>query len=127
MEVSNNQKGYTLIELLVSFAIFAVLLLGLLAGLIAAYNISTKNLIRDEAIKIAQEYIEEKRGTAFDNINSESRTITRQIRNTNVQFTINSNVSTELANEVKRLTVTVSWTYQGKTYRYNIETLVRKE
>ncbi len=123
----NEKKGYTLVETLVAMFIFAILLLGLLAGLIVTYEFSNRNLIRDEAIKIAQETLEEYRYKKFNDINSETKTVTRQIRNKNITFNVSTTVSDEVAGEMKRVSITVSWYYKNKNYSYHIETLVRKE
>jgi len=124
---TKSKEGYTLVETLIAMFIFAILLLGLLAGLIATYDFSTRNLIRDEAIKIAQETLEKYRYKNFDDINSENKTVTRQIRNNNITFNVSTTVTDEVAGEMKRVTAYISWNYKGKNYSYQIETLIRKE
>ncbi|WP_457643464.1 prepilin-type N-terminal cleavage/methylation domain-containing protein [Persephonella sp.] len=122
-----KENGYSLVELLVAMVLFVILLLGLLAGLLIAYDLSTRNLARDEAIKIAQEFSEKYRGMKFENVAPENLSISRQVRNTNITYTINTSVNDELGGEIKRIVITVSWNYKGKNYSYQLETLKRRE
>ncbi|WP_457624701.1 prepilin-type N-terminal cleavage/methylation domain-containing protein [Persephonella sp.] len=127
MVIFKKKEGYSLVELLVAMFIFVVLLLGLLAGLLLAYDISVRNLARDEAVKIAQEFSEKYRSMKFENVHSENASVTRQIRNSNITYNVSSTVTDELAGEIKRVLITVTWNYKGKNYSYQLETLLRRE
>lgn len=127
--VNKHNKGFTLVETLVAMFLLAILLIGLLAGLITAYDISTKNALRDEAVKIAQEYSEKYRSMKYENINigSQNYTIMRPIRNSTVSYAVNINTTSAIGGNMKKINITVSWNYKGKTYSYTTETLIRKE
>ncbi|WP_029520371.1 prepilin-type N-terminal cleavage/methylation domain-containing protein [Persephonella sp. IF05-L8] len=125
MEIHKSKKGFSLIEALVALFILALLLLGLLSSLIVVYDNSTKNLLRDEAVKIANEYAEKYRNMDFSSIPpSASVTEERKIRNAQVTYTVNVN-SSDINNQIKRVQITVNWTYKGKNYSHTVETLVR--
>ncbi len=125
MELHKKNKGFTLVEALVALVILAILLLGLLSALIITYEHSTRNIIRDEAVKIANEYAETYRNMGIGNIPAnQSITVNRKIRNSVVAFTIKVVSSDIVAGKIKQVKITVSWTYKGKTYSHTIETLV---
>ena len=125
MELHKGNKGFTLVEALVALVILAILLLGLLSALIITYEHSTRNIIRDEAVKIANEYAETYRNMGIGNIPAnQSITVNRKIRNSVVAFTIKVVSSDIVAGKIKQVKITVSWTYKGKTYSHTIETLV---
>jgi len=69
--VCNNKErwkrtaGFTLVELMVALVIFMVIMLGLLRGEIAAIAINSKNVIRDEALRLAEEELNRLRGLQF--------------------------------------------------------------
>jgi type IV pilus assembly protein PilV len=124
MEI-HNKKGFTLVEALVALSILAILLLGLLSSLIVSYEISTKNVIRDEAVKIAEEYAEKYRNMDLNSIPaSDTKTETRQIRNATVNFLITTTSTPISANKLKQVTITVEWNYKGKHYTHTITTIV---
>ncbi len=122
-----NRYGFTLVEALVSIFILAVILLGLLSSLIIVYEQSTKNLIRDEAVKIAQEYAEKMKNMGFDNIpQNQTDTLERKIRNKTVEFTVKISSKQIAAGSMKDVTITVEWEYKGKKYSHKLELLVGK-
>jgi type IV pilus assembly protein PilV len=124
MEI-HSKKGFTLVEALVALSILAILLLGLLSSLIVSYEISTKNVIRDEAVKIAEEYAEKYRNMDLNSIPaSDTKTETRQIRNATVNFLITTTSTPISANKLKQVTITVEWNYKGKHYTHTITTIV---
>ncbi|MCX8083496.1 MAG: prepilin-type N-terminal cleavage/methylation domain-containing protein [Calditerrivibrio sp.] len=58
----NNNKGFGLIEAIISLFIFAILLLGLNYSLILAIENNTSTFLRNTASKIAQSYADKLRG-----------------------------------------------------------------
>ncbi len=125
IRIHRNYKGFTIVEALVALVILAILLLGLLSALITAYEISTRNLIRDEAVKIANEYAEKYRNFGLSNIpTNDTFEINRKIRNADITYNINVTSSEIVAGKIKQVKITVTWTYKGKTYSHTIETLV---
>jgi len=105
----------------------AIILLGLLAGVLKSYELVVRNQIRDEAVKTAQEILDELRNSNFDNLPTSKSPITRQIRNYSVTLTPSINVTDIIQGQVKKITITVSWNYKGKSYSYTAETLIRRE
>ncbi len=64
-----NQKGVTLVEVLISLVILLIVFMGLIQASILSINHNLRNAMRDEAVRIASEYMSRARSTAnIDNI-----------------------------------------------------------
>ena len=91
-------------EVLVALVIMAIILLGNMAALSLSYRRNLQNILRDEAVKVAQEEMERyrDRGTC-------DASVSRQIRNYQWTFNVNCATNSLLAGRITELTVTVSW------------------
>ncbi len=127
VKLNRKEKGFTIVEALVSLVILAIILLGLLAGVLKSYEIVIRNQIRDEAIKTAQEILEDLRNRDFDNLPTSLDPITRQIRSYSVTLTPNITITDIVRGQVKKISLTINWNYKGKSYSYKTETLIRRE
>jgi len=141
MNAIQGRKGFTIIEILVALTILAVVLLGLYYSLIVSYKYSVANILRDEAIKIAQGEMERVRTMPFDNVTQNqlnppglsscntlypSGFIERQVRSQKFKFGEYFQVS-DISQNLKQVTLTVCWKYRGKDHRYTVESIIRKE
>ena len=143
LTVIRSDKGFTLIEALVALVILAIVLLGLLAGLIVTLQYNLLNFMREEAGSVAQECIENIRSIPFTdipevNIGCNDTTtvpvstpclntggvniVNRQVRNTSVSYRVGWSV-TDRTN-IKEINVEVCWIYQGRNYTYSVKTFV---
>jgi len=149
MEVSaQRNEGFTLIEALVALALLAILLLGLLAGLLTSMQYNILNHIRDEAKRLALECAENIRSTPYSDLtdgnvscntpnpvltdnpcanigtritNGQPEEVRRQARNSSISYTIGWSVST--VEDVKEIRIEVCWNYRGKSYRHTVTTV----
>lgn len=138
-----GDRGFTLVEALVALVILAIILFGLLAGLLISLQYNLLNFMREEAGSVAQECIENMRSTPFANIpvvnidcndnttvnvstpcldTGGANVVTRQVRNTNVNYRVGWTV-TDRTN-IKELYVEVCWTYRGRNYSYETRTFI---
>lgn len=62
---SHGEKGFTLVEIMIALLVFTVIMLGVAGGLIAAINANKGNVVRDEALRIAEEELNRLRGEQF--------------------------------------------------------------
>ena len=118
---NSEETGFTLVEVLISIVILAIFLFGLLYAISTSLVYSTKNVLRNEATKLADELIETKvclsgNGTTY------TTTIDRQIRNSRVIYYVNCTIS-DFYNKVKKIDLKITWTYKGETYTYETSTL----
>lgn len=126
-----NEKGFTLVEVMVSLVVLALGLLGSLVAVKAALDGNYGNDLRMEAVKIAQEQAEMARNMPYANIQgiTSPQTVNRQIRKTNVGFTVNTQktpANLSATNDITRLAIGVQWTFKKKTHTYSMETIVRQ-
>jgi type IV pilus assembly protein PilV len=124
--VSLNNKGFTLIEATIATLLLSLIMLWSVQGMIGTYKYSTRNNLRDEAIRLAGETLTDARNTPYASlvIATTTSTVQRQIRSYDVTYTITEDVKTALPNIANSVEVTVAWTYSGTPYQYQVSTLV---
>jgi len=135
----SNKIGSSLIEVLVAIVILAIVAVALMQSSIIVLQTSVQNEIRDEAVRLAEQRMSELRSGpgGFDNADPgggnldlvagtvEYPTVTRQIRNAPVPFTVTKNV-VGLDADTKQVSVTVSWKFRGQQYNHSIMSLMRR-
>lgn len=126
-----NNRGMTLVEVLVALAIVFIIFLGLSDGGLIVLNENIRNSMRDEGVSVAEEAIQQVRNLPFDNVAFDNTTVQRQIRgldrNYNVVRTVtNPNGSSYTPPNDKLVTVTVNWTRNQKNYSHQVLTIVRQ-
>jgi len=110
-----GSTGFTLIEAMVSLVILAVILLGLQAGMMTAITMNTENLMREEAVNVAQERMDRYRVEPGSPPGSE--TVSRQVRNFEVDYRLTNSydASTNVLN------ITVEWDFQNEDHSLDYE------
>ena len=106
-----GRAGFTLIEAMVSLLILSVILLGLHTGMVTAITMNTENLLRNEAVKLAQERMDKYRIEPSSDIPG-SDSVTRQVRNSNVTYTLDNNYD----DSTNILDMTVEWEFQNEQH-----------
>ena len=61
----HGERGFTLVEIMIALLVFTVIMLGVAAGLLAAIRTNKGNVVRDEALKIAEEELTRLRNEQF--------------------------------------------------------------
>ena len=64
--VLKNNKGVSLVEVLIALIVSLILFLALMQSALLSISMNTKNVIRDEAINVAEERMRLLRGLPFD-------------------------------------------------------------
>lgn len=121
-----TEKGFSLIEALVAMLILSVILLGALEGLMVSYRTSSLTALRNEGVGIAEEAANAFRNTPYANLVDGTTTITvsRQLANATVPFTVTQVVADSIANVVKSVQITVTWNHQGRAITHTATILV---
>jgi len=124
-----NDGGMTLIEVVVSLAIVFIIFLGMSAGGLLVLDQNIKNLMRDEAVSVAEMEMQRVRNTPFDNIVSAVDNVPRRIRGASRNFTVDRTV-TSLDSANRQVSVNITWSRPemgvNKTYNHQVFTIVRK-
>jgi len=104
--------------------ILVVGMLGSLMGVMVASDHNLGNTLRSEAMRIAQEELEDIRVKPFLSIAASGPSDKpRQIRKHSHVFRVTTGVQT--TGTLRKITVTVQWYYKGRTRSYVAETMVR--
>src|SRR5512137_2722827 len=127
-----NKRGSSLIELLIAMAILAIVAAALMKSSILVLQKNVQNEMRDEAVRIAEQRMNEIRSGpgGFDNAeggvdlvagNVTFPTINRTIRNAQVQYRVSKNVvslETTTVVNTKQVTVAVNWQFRRQDYNH---------
>ncbi len=148
-----NKKGLTLVEVLISMTVLLLVSLALMQTALVSIDSNMGNLLRDEAVSIAEMRMKEARNLQFtktvDNLVSDNtdtdlsgancpanfvstfgtsgRLIRRDFKNiTNFDFCTNMTV-TSLNTDNKQIDITVAWVWKGESYNQTTTTIRGRE
>jgi len=131
MTVLKNKKGLTLVEILIALVITLVVFLGLMQTALLSIDANTTNLLREEAISIAEERMRELRDFSFSSLLPgawPTETFTRRFRNfLPINYSVDINVS-DISTDAKQINVLVEWSNPKDptvTIRHSITTIKR--
>lgn len=134
-----NNRGFTLIEFLVSIVILSVGLLGLLQVVNVAYTHNLTSLLRNEAVMVAdEELVRATTSMPFDNITATraSFNIRRELRSSSAfkNYSVTKRVRTlqdTTTSDGQQLTskevvITVNWKHKSSRYGHDISSIVSR-
>jgi len=126
--VNLGNRGFTLLEVLIALTILAIILLGNMAALSISYRKNVENILRDEAVRVAQEYADRYRDTKSEA--SCDVTVQRQVRNFTVSYVVDCTPTLYsiggLANVITELSVQVTWNDpQGNSHNVTMVSYVQ--
>lgn len=121
--VRSRNKGFTLVEVLIAFVILTISMLAILNCLVFTAEHNLRNLMRDEAVRIAEAKMAELRGTPLAFLSGGSAEVQRVFRNLTIPFSLTWMVSDYSLN-TRRIDLEVRWTYKGLRHSYGVTSLV---
>jgi prepilin-type N-terminal cleavage/methylation domain-containing protein len=123
----NKEKGFTLVEILVTIVVVAVALMALLSVFIYGFNLLSRMKQTAIATQCAQEELENIRNLTYDEILALGPSFT----NDSLTLLENSSgvrtVEDSVGEDIKKLTISVFWTYRGQNMRKDIVTYITRE
>lgn len=132
-----NKKGFTLVEVMIALVVLLLVSLALMQTALVGIDSNMRNVLRDEAVGIAEMRMNEARNQPFDSLaaGTTSGTVSRNLRNiTNFSYTVTRTV-TDLPPtnpDNKQINITVIWEWKentvanGNPFTHSITTLVRR-
>ena len=123
----NKEEGFTLVEVLVTIVVVAVALMALLSVFIYGFNLLSRMKQTAIATQCAQEELENIRNLTFDEIIALGASFTNDslplLESSSGVRTIEDSVGVD----IKKLTISVFWTYRGQNMRKDIVTYITRE
>jgi type IV pilus assembly protein PilV len=130
--LSRNKTGFTLVEVMVAIVIMLVGLLGLLAAVNVATEQNLRNATRNEAMLIAEDYMNRLRVEPFANISSPATLGTTysygpklaqsRLRGVSTNYTV-LRTAMGLTGTSALLTVNVLWTFKNTQVSQGLQTV----
>ena len=128
-----KEEGFTLIEVLVTMMILSGVLTALLSCFIYGLNIISRMKQTAIATQIIQEELEDIRDKTYDEIVSLGTSFENarldQLSSQSGCEEASGGVAVESSegDDIKKVTVTVQWTYRGRTQREDLVTFITRE
>ncbi len=123
----NKKAGFTLVEVLITILMLTVVLTAILSCFVQGFEILTRMKQMTIATQCIQKELEVIRTMHYSDILGLDDTFT----NDNLSYLDNSsgtvNLEDSIGSEIKKLTVSVTWTYRGKQMRKDVVTYVTKK
>jgi prepilin-type N-terminal cleavage/methylation domain-containing protein len=134
--VFRGEKGFNLVEVMIALVVVLLVSLAMMQTALVSIDSNMINVLRDEAVSLAEERISIDRNLAlsttdFDlNLSQEpvAVPVDRNVRNATVQYSARRTVNNyPLANPTtKEVIETVTWTWKGQNYTYSGRTLLKR-
>ena len=122
-----REEGLTYIEVLVTMVILSVVLIALLSCFLHGFNIISRMRQTTIATQSIQEELEIIRNMSFNDI----LTLDSSFTNDNFSFLEDSsgavNIEDSLGDDIKKLTVSVFWSYRGRQLRKDVVTYITRK
>lgn len=115
----SSEEGFTLIEMMIATFVLSISLLGMTGLILTAIQANRQNELRNAAVTLTTQMAEEYFSESFGKITSrDAETVSMDVKGIPVGFTRSSNV-TDISDKLKRIELTVEYTYRGNTYTNN--------
>jgi len=139
-----NKKGVTLVEVMIALVILLLVFLALMQTALVSINANMNNVLRDEAVSIAEQRMNEARSIPYDTLLSDAAAIPtpndcpttfttggrvqRNFRNImNKDFCTHMTVTTlGAAGDARQVNIQVIWSWKGEAFSHTITTLIRR-
>lgn len=122
------KNGMTLIEVMIAIVILMVVSLAVMQTALVGMNTNLQNSLRDEAVNVADQRMNELRNMPFDSIALGTHVeagIVKASRASNVTYTPTRAI-TQINADMKQITMSIAWSYRGKNYTHSVTTIMRR-
>lgn len=127
--VLKDKKGMTLIEVVIALLVLLIVFLALMQTALVGIDANMLNVLRDEAVNIAEEQMSTARNSPFDSLAAGAADVSppdRRLRNIAAfTYTVTRTV-TDINTDSKQVVMTVTWIWKENPYTHTISTIVRR-
>ena len=133
-----NKRGVSLVEVMIAMVISLLVFFAVMQTALVGIDANMRNVLRDEAVNIAEMRLQEVRSVPFASLESEHPPpVQRSIRNVTPLFTFDAerwvdeidgdrNTATD-DGDIRRVIVTVTWQWKGQTFTHTATTIRKRE
>lgn len=125
--VLKDKKGMTLVEVVIALLVLLIVFLALMQTALVGIDANMLNVLRDEAVNIAEEQMSEARNTPFDSLAAGTADVTRNLRNIPSFTYTASRTVTSLSTDTSQVVITIAWDWKETPYTHTISTIVRRQ
>lgn len=132
--MSRNNKGFTLIEVLIAIFLLLFGMLALLYTMSVAMSSNQQNVIRDEAVAVGMQQMTIVKNTPFIQVPvgndvaiglSTGAPVSRNLRSSTVAFAVTTNI-VQMTTDTLQAQVIVRWTFKGQAYTHSITSMMAR-
>ncbi len=114
-------------ELMMAMVILLFVALAMMQVAMMTVESNARNVIRDEGTRLASDRLNGLRYVDADDLapvyNGSNGTVSRQIRNMSVQYSVANTVTTLASDIAVRIDVKVGWSWKGQDYDVSLSTI----
>lgn len=134
--VLQNKKGLTLVEVMIALVVLLLVFLALMQTALVSIDSNMINVLRDEAVNIAEESMNDARNTPFNNLAAGTTDVSpppKSLRNIAAFTYTASRTVSDINTDSKQVVITVTWdwkertTANGNPYIHTISTVLRRQ
>lgn len=126
-----DKKGLTLIEVMISLVVLLLVFLALLQTALVSIDSNMTNVLRDEAVNIAEEQMNIARNTRFNDLVLGTSVLPpeqRSIRNIAAfTYTVTRTITNVKTNSSIQVVITVAWNWKNNPYTHTISAILRNQ
>ena len=132
-----NKNGMSLIEVLVAITLLSFVSAAILKTNMVAFQSTTLNVLREDAARLAEQDMNAVHALGFTKTFTDAQltanapeggapqTILRNLRGTHVSYAVKRTI-TDMGEDMKQVTVQVSWQYKNKPYDLRLTSILGK-
>ncbi len=120
-----------------ALVILLVVSLALTQSALVGMSTNVENSLRDEAVNVADMRMSQLESRPFTDAVTDTlllapgntppeATVTRNLRHFTITYTLTRTI-TDISPDSKQITITVAWSYKGKTYTHGTTSIMRKQ
>jgi len=121
-----KDEGFSLIEVLIAMTILGIMSMTLIAVLVHGFNLLSRTKQINLATQVCQEQVELIRNKPFDSILNLGTTYTNDKLTSLPDGQGTQALESSVGADIRKLTVSVSWSFRGQTMRKDVVTLITR-
>jgi prepilin-type N-terminal cleavage/methylation domain-containing protein len=119
-------QGFSLIEVIIAMTVLGIMSMTMIGVLVHGFNLLSRTKQTALATQICQEQVELIRNKPFNSIVSLGTTYTNDKLASLLNGQGTQAIESSVGVDIRKLTVSVSWSFRGQTWRKDVVTLITR-